>query len=228
LLVDDDEQFVGLLDIRLTKAGYLVTPVTRARLAYHWAMSGVYDLIVLDIVMPEMNGVELCAALRAQGILTPILVLSGQTETDMVVRALNAGADDYLTKPFNDYELMARLRALMRRNRKAFTSHVIERSGVVLDISGRTIRHGKRVLSLTRKETLLLKRLMSEAPEPVARLGLLQDVWGVGDHHASNRLDVYIRRLRIKLAELDSAATIQTLRSSGYYFGEPTVASKVR
>jgi DNA-binding response OmpR family regulator len=87
LLVDDDEQFVGLLDIRLTKAGYAVTPVSNAELAFHLALTGEHDVIVLDVVMPRMSGVELCAALRAQGILTPILVLSGQTEKDIVVQA---------------------------------------------------------------------------------------------------------------------------------------------
>lgn len=218
LLVDDDEQLVGLLDIRLTKAGFLVTTSTKAEQGYHMALGDDYDLIVLDVVMPRMSGLEISAQLRARGVLTPILVLSGQTDADIVVQGLNAGADDYLTKPFNDYELIARLRALLRRSHKAFVSQLIERGDVILDVPGRHVSRGDVVINLTRKEVLLLKRLMAEAPEPVGRLSLLQDVWGIGDSHASNRLDVYIRRLRKKLEQLGGGEYIQTLRSGGYYF----------
>lgn len=226
LLVDDDVQLVGLLDIRLSKIGYQVTPVTKAEQGYYLALDGDYDAIVLDVLMPGMNGLELCARLREHGVLTPILVLSGQAETDIVVRGLNAGADDYLTKPFNDYELVARLKALLRRTRKAFQTQMLERFDVVLDVPGRMVRLEDNTIGLTRKETLLLKRLMAESPRPVSRLSLLQDVWGIGDAHASNRLDVYIRRLRQKLLTLGGGDYVQTIRSGGYYFGKTNSSSR--
>lgn len=219
LLVDDDEQLVTLLSIRLTKAGYAVTVSTTADDGYQNAVAGDYDVIVLDLMLPRISGLDICAKLRARGILTPVLILSGQTQKEVVVRGLNAGADDYLTKPFNDGELIARIRALLRRNKKAFGSLSLERSGLTLDVQNRTARTAEASIILTKKETLLLKRLMSEAPEPVSRLALLQDVWGIGDAHASNRLDVYVRRLRKKLHVLGGEGYVHTVRSGGYYFG---------
>jgi len=220
LLVDDDEQLVGLLSIRLAKAGYIVTAATQPEDGLQKALFNDYDVLVLDIMMPRMSGLEICAKLRARGIFTPVLVLSGQTEKESIVQGLNAGADDYLTKPFNDSELTARLRALLRRNKKAFVTLTLQRCGVTLDLPSRTVRFEDTVVGLTKKETALLKRLMSESPEPVSRLALLQDVWGIGDTHASNRLDVYIRRLRKKLDALGSDVYVHTVRSGGYYFGK--------
>ena len=219
LLVDDDEQLVALLSIRLTKAGYAVTAATTAEDGYQKAQHSDYDVIVLDLLLPRVSGLEVCAKLRARGVLTPVLILSGQTQKEIVIRGLNAGADDYLTKPFNDGELIARIRALLRRNKKAFGSLSLERNGLMLDVQNRSARFEGTSIILTKKETLLLKRLMSEAPEPVSRLALLQGVWGIGDTHASNRLDVYVRRLRKKLEALDGDVYVHTVRSGGYYFG---------
>lgn len=220
LLVDDDEQLVTLLSIRLARAGYVVTASTTADDGYQKAVQGDYDVVVLDLMLPRISGLEICAKLRSRGVLTPVLILSGQTQKEVVIRGLNAGADDYLTKPFNDGELIARLRALLRRNKKAFGSLSLERSGLTLDVQNRTARTEGASIILTRKETLLLKRLMAEAPEPVSRLALLQDVWGIGDAHASNRLDVYVRRLRKKLEILGGEEYVHTVRSGGYYFGK--------
>lgn len=224
LLVDDDEQLVTLLSIRLTKAGYAVTVATTAEDGYQKAQHDDYDVIVLDLILPRISGLEVCAKLRARGILTPVLILSGQTQKEVIIRGLNAGADDYLTKPFNDGELVARLKALLRRNKKTFGSLSLERSGLTLDVKNRTARCDEKSIILTKKETLLLKRLMSDAPEPVPRLTLLQDVWGIGDAHASNRLDVYVRRLRKKLETLCCDACVHTVRSGGYYFGKTPAA----
>lgn len=227
LLVDDDEQLVTLLSIRLSKAGFAVTAATSAEDGYQQARQGDYDAIVLDLLLPRISGLEICAKLRAHGVLTPVLILSGQTQKEVVVRGLNVGADDYLTKPFNDSELIARVKALLRRNKKAFGLQSIERHGLTLDVQNHTAHFGSNYIALTRKETLLLKRLMAEAPEPVARLALLQDVWGIGDTHASNRLDVYVRRLRKKLEALGSDAYVHTVRSGGYYFGKAPVLQEV-
>lgn len=224
LLVDDDEQLVTLLSIRLAKTGYMVTAATTAEDGYQKALYDDYDVIVLDLMLPRISGLEVCAKLRARGVLTPVLILSGQTQKEVVIRGLNAGADDYLTKPFNDGELIARLKALLRRNKKAFGSLSLERSGLMLDVQNRTARCDSISVVLTKKETLLLKRLMSEAPAPVSRLALLQDVWGIGDAHASNRLDVYIRRLRKKLDALCGETYVHTVRGGGYYFGKVSVA----
>lgn len=219
LLIDDDEQLVGLLVMRLERAGYAVTAITRPEEGYRTAVSGGYDAIVLDVIMPRVSGFEMCARLRERGVLTPILLLSGQSEKDTIVRGLNAGADDYLTKPFHEAELIARIRALLRRQKKSFHTTALESCGVTLDmVASVAIIDDMRIL-LTPKEVLLLKRLMAEAPHPVSRLALLQDVWGIGAGHSSNRLDVYIRRLRQKLRQPKNEDYIHTVRNGGYYFG---------
>lgn len=221
LLVDDDEQLVALLAIKLRQAGYVVEPATRALHGYERAAQVTFDLIILDIIMPELSGLEVCKQLRLRGILTPILILSGETDKDMIVRGLNAGADDYLTKPFSGDELVARVRALLRRSRKTFGTRHIERYGIDLDMEARRVRVGAEEVILTQKESMLLKRLMAEAPDPVPRWDLLRDVWGISGTHASNRLDVYIRRLRKKLAAVGDGSAIHTVRGDGYRFGEP-------
>src|SRR5262249_9191370 len=109
LLIDDDESLVKLLAIRLSKAGYSVTATSKPGEGYRRGLLSDHDVIVLDIMMPRVSGIDVCAGLRARGVLTPILLLSGQTEKETIVQGLNAGADDYLTKPFSDLELIARL-----------------------------------------------------------------------------------------------------------------------
>ena len=220
LLIDDDEQLVALLGMKLTKAGYEVVTASKADDGYRLGRDETYDAIVLDVLMPKTSGIEICSRLRADGVFTPVLLLSGQTDKDIIVQGLNAGADDYLTKPFQDSELAARIRALLRRHRKAFVAKSIQRCGVMLDVPTRTVYFGEVATILTKKETLLLKRLMAESPDPVSRLALLQDVWGIGSTHASNRLDVYVRRLRKKLAAIGESEYVHTVRSGGYYFGD--------
>lgn len=218
LLIDDDEQLVALLCMRLSQAGFVVQGATHADEGFRLASANEYDIIILDLTMPKRSGLDVCSCLRANGVLTPILILSGIIDKPAIVRGLNAGADDYLTKPFSADELMARIRALLRRNGKAFSSESIQFYDVVLDIPAYTLRTAKNAVSLTGKEVLLLKRLMSAAPKPAPRLTLLQDVWGIGDSNSSNRVDVYIRRLRMKLRTLHSGCRIRTIRGGGYYF----------
>ena len=170
LLIDDDEQLVALLVMRLEKAGYEVASATKPEDGYEMALEGAYDVIVLDVLMPRISGVEMCARLRERGILTPVLLLSGQTEKGTIVHGLDAGADDYLTKPFNDGELVARIRALLRRQKKSFRTTTLECCGVTLDVVAAVAAIGDARVSLTPKEVLLLKRLMSESPQPVPRL----------------------------------------------------------
>lgn len=221
LLVDDDLQLVTLLTLKLTQLGYTVDAETRPDEGFRRAQANEYDVIVLDVVMPRQSGLDVCVSLRRCGILTPVLMLSGKTEKESIIQCLNAGADDYLTKPFSQRELVARIKALVRRNQKAFNAQLLERYGFSLDIESGVAQFGTDSIVLTKKETLLLKRLMADAPKPVPRFALLQDVWWIGDAHASNRLDVYVRRLRKKLAVLTGDPCIQTIRGRGYYFAKP-------
>jgi len=220
LIVDDDEQLVSMLSIKLTALGYQVDGALTAADGLRQALKDNYDVIILDILMPKRSGLEICEDLRAKGVLTPVLILSGKTEKNSIVKGLELGADDYLTKPFSNTELAARLKALTRRNKKSFSSQLLNRHGVELDVLAHVARFGEEFILLTEKETLLLKRLMSEAPRSVPRAVLLQDVWGVRDTYASNRLEVYIRRLRTKLEALSGNSHIRTIRGAGYYFND--------
>lgn len=220
LITDDNEQLVALLSIRLGRLNYKTDTATTALKGYELALKNNYDLIILDIIMPKHNGLEICKNLRSHGILSPILMLSGRTDKTTIVKCLDAGADDYITKPFNHKELTARVAALLRRNKKTFAARFIRRGEVELDTTSDNLRMDKNHLQLTRTESLLLQCLMNFAPEIVARETLLEEVWGIGDKHSSNRLEVYIRRLRSKLKKHSGSNYIHTARGKGYYFGE--------
>lgn len=226
-MIDDDEALLGIMAIKLQHSGYRVDTAAQSVQGYALASKQSYDVVILDITMPGLSGLDICRNLRAEGILTPILILSGNTEKPDIVRGLELGADDYLTKPFNHHELIARLRALVRRNRKTFNSRLIQKNGLGLDNNTGIVRFGEVAVQLTRKESLLLKRLMYEAPEPVKRELLLKDVWEIDDMHTSNRLDVYIRRLRAKLDNMGAINLIQTQRGIGYSFGPKNKAAPV-
>jgi DNA-binding response OmpR family regulator len=220
LIVDDDEPLVKILSLRLSRLNHSVDGVTTAAAGFELGLNGRYDLIILDVLMPKRSGLEICSDLRSRGVITPILMLTGKTDKKSVVECLEAGADDYLTKPFSQEELVARINALVRRNKKSFTARFVRQYEVELDTSSHAVRFDKKVTQLTEKEVLLLQRLMYSSPELVSKEALLEDVWGIDDSHSSNRLEVYIRRLRDKLEEISGTSHIHTIRGKGYYFGE--------
>ena len=219
LMIDDDESLLGIMAIKLQHSGYIVDVASKSLEGFELASQGVYDAIILDVTMPGMSGYDVCKELRTRGVLTPILMLSGMTETPCIVQCLELGADDYLTKPFSHTELVARLQALVRRNHKSFSARRVESGGLVLDTEAHTVSYDDQTALLTKKEVLLLRRLMYEAPESVGRTQLLKDVWEIDDSHTSNRLDVYVRRLRAKLDDLGAINQISTQRGKGYAFG---------
>jgi DNA-binding response OmpR family regulator len=226
-MIDDDESLVGIMAIKLKHSGYLVDTAVKSTQGYAMASTQPYDVVILDVTMPGLNGFDICKNLRAQGVLTPILMLSGKTDKPDIIRSLELGADDYLTKPFNHTELVARLKALVRRNNRTFPARWVNGCGLELDIINSKATYGESSVILTKKETLLLRRLMNESPEATSREILLKDVWGIDDMHTSNRLDVYIRRLRSKLEKIDVHDLVHTQRGSGYYFGEIHQVEKV-
>ena len=219
-MIDDDESLVGIMSIRLKQAGYEVDSAMRGADGLALAAQQDYDVLILDVNMPGQDGFEVCQALRASGVLTPILMLSGKTEEASIIRGLELGADDYMTKPFSHVELLARLRALVRRSNRSFSARTIERQGISLDTAASAVHTDSKVVRLTQKEALLLQRLMEASPSVVGREQLLSDVWGIDDTHTSNRLDVYVRRLRDKLKKIDRGYLIHTQRSSGYYLAD--------
>ncbi len=221
LVVDDDVSNAKLLRFVLEDEGYKVTTTASPTQALEYLEQNQYDLIVLDIVMPEMNGLELCRRIRTQSN-TPILFLSGLNQTTDKVTGLKIGADDYLTKPYDANEVLARTWALLRRSAKVANSDVSLKNGdlelnlpdnqVTLARTGTTIR-------LTPIETRLLRFLVSNAGRSLARDALVIKVWGYDYDSQSNQLDVYISRLRNKIEEDPSdPQLIQTVRGLGYRF----------
>jgi DNA-binding response OmpR family regulator len=217
-MVDDDEALVGIVAIRLKQQGFKVDTTTDSNEGLMMAEKGAYDLLILDVTMPRLGGLEFCTILRSKNVLTPVLMLSGNIDKLNIVRCLESGADDYLTKPFSDVELTARIHALIRRNKKSFPVRWIKKNDLVLDTLKNTASFCDKTTELTSKEVVLLRRLMNESPEPVTRELLLKDVWGIGYAHTSNRLDVYVYRVRDKLAAIGAKDLVHTVRSKGYSF----------
>jgi two-component system copper resistance phosphate regulon response regulator CusR len=202
--------------MQLTYYGFKVDTAETGKEGFRKATRGSFDVIVLDIGLPDENGMIVCHNLRKFGVITPILVLSGNTSKKTIVSGLKTGADDYLEKPFYKAELLARINALIRRNQRLFTSSVLNFGGVQLDIQNSTIQTSLQPVKLTAIEVALMHTLMKYAPKTVGREELFSRVWGINDEHASNRLDVYIKRLRRKLLQLEAGTTIQTVYGKGY------------
>lgn len=219
LIIDDDIELTQILAMQLRTEGFSTTFINDGTAGFEEALTNPYDVIILDISMPPVSGLDICKELRANGVSTPILLLSGHSEKTLIVQGLEYGADDYLTKPFTFLELLARINALIRRNRKNFIPQQIEKYGVTLFIESGTVTYKAKAMSLTPKEALLLKRLLNDAPVMVKRNVLLEDVWGIDENHTSNRLDAYIKRIRSKLVDLCGRPMIHTVRGRGYYFG---------
>jgi DNA-binding response OmpR family regulator len=166
--------------------------------------------------LPDRKGMLVCEELRKNGVLTPILILSGDTNKKTVIHGLRTGADDYLEKPFYRVELLERLNAIIRRNRRAFPTSLLTFKDLRLDTQNHTLEANQKPLKLTLNEMAVMRCLMQYAPKIVGRDDMFKRVWGISKDHTSNRLDVYVKRLRGKLGQLDTGITIQTVYGKGY------------
>jgi len=216
LLIDDDISLLRILSIQLSYNGFVVDTAATGKKGLSLATNIEYDVIVLDMNLPDQNGIAVCHEIRARGITTPILILSGVTNKKTIVSGLETGADDYLEKPFYKTELQARINALIRRSQLSFPSSLHCFRGLILDSENGTIQTAQQPLKLTEVEVLVMRCLMQSAPKTVRREDLFDRVWGISDEHTSNRLDVYIRRLRGKLMRLETDICICTVYGKGY------------
>jgi len=174
-----------------------------------------YDIMLLDLNLPNIDGVEICQGVREAKIFTPILMLTSRSEYLDRINGLDVGADDYLTKPFNTGELLARIRALLRRTRKSIPS-VVNFGELTLNPATKEVSHGNNSLNLMPKEFSLLEYLIRNTDRAVPREELLRHVWGVYSRSSSNRLEVYIRYLRTKIDRPFSTNYVNTVRGVGY------------
>jgi DNA-binding response OmpR family regulator len=217
LVVEDDVRISQFLRRGLSERGYAVDTVPSAEQALELVVEGVHDLLVVDLMLPGMDGLELIERCRAQGVSAPVLILSARRGVDDRVRGLQRGGDDYLTKPFALAELVARLEALLRRGRSSpLDPGVLRIRDLELDLQRHEARRAGRPLALSRREFLLLDYLCRNAGRVVTRAMILDHVWQMRFDPATNVVYVHIHRLREKVDRGFAAPMIRTIRGVGY------------
>ncbi len=220
LVVDDDRHLNGIIKRGLLEEAYAVDTSYDGEDGEYLAWINSYDLIVLDIMMPKKDGIEVCRSLRTNDINTPILMLTAKDAVEDRVAGLDAGADDYLVKPFAFSELLARIRALLRRDGTSKTPE-IKVGDVVLNTRTREVWRGNRLIDLTTKEYTVLEYFMRHPNVVITRTMLEEHAWDYNFESMSNLVDVYIRRLRSKIDGKGESSLIQTVRGAGYRLKVP-------
>lgn len=221
LVVEDDRRLARALVRGLQEAGLRADAVGTTSEALSAAGSGSYDVIVLDVMLPGGgDGFTVCSRLREAGVGTPVLMLTARDSVDDRVRGLEAGADDYLVKPFAFRELVARIRAVTRRHQPPRAT-VLEVGGLRLDADAWTVTVGGQLVPMTPKEFAILELLMQNAGRLVTRGQIEEEVWNADLHTESNLLEVYIARLRRKLGAQGASDLITTIRGAGYRLQTP-------
>jgi DNA-binding response OmpR family regulator len=214
LIVEDHSNVSNYIKRALEEQGYAVDLARTGREALDWAEAAPFDLIVLDIMLPEIDGITVCQRLRDQGNQAAILMLTARDTVDDRVLGLDAGADDYLVKPFELKELLARLRALARR-RSAKTS-TMKVANLSLDTRTRVVMRDNTLVKLTAKEYAVLECLIREPNRVLSRTEIAESIWNYDIYNQSNVVDVYIRNLRRKIDDPFDLKLIHTVRGAGY------------
>jgi two-component system, OmpR family, response regulator len=217
LVAEDDERLASLLQQALGEAGWDVETVGDGRSAYGRALPGgiPYDVLLLDRMLPGLDGTTVCRRLRELGVSTPVLMLTARSAVRDRIEGLDAGADDYLPKPFDVDELLARLRAL-RRRAYADPAGVVEVGGLVVDPAARRVTRNGSVIELSAREFDILHLLVSRAGKVVTRFTILDEVWDGETDLRSNVIDVHLAAIRAKIDRPFGTQTITTLRGAGY------------
>jgi two-component system response regulator MprA len=219
LLAEDEELIAEFIRKALEREGLGVECVTAGDAAVSAAAARPYELLILDVMLPRMDGLQACREIRASDPITPILMLTARAELEDKVLGLDAGADDYVTKPFALEELTARVRSLLRRSRlvsRPPDTHL----GLTLDPNRHEVRCGDGGVALTATEFRLLEHLLRHPGRICARRELLLAVWGYAFDPGTNIVDVFIRRVRRKLEHVGAAAILHTVRGAGYRLGD--------
>jgi DNA-binding response OmpR family regulator len=220
LLVEDNQRLSEALRITLEEDGYAVDAAYDGLDGEEMGLISGYDVIILDIMLPKKDGMEVCRELRDKRVSTPILMLTARDALDDRVKGLDSGADDYLVKPFEVDELRARIRALLRR-KSSSKSGTLQVADLVLDPATHTVRRGERTIDLTAKEFSLLEYLMRHPNYLITREMAEEHLWSYDHVIASNVVDVYIRRLRMKIDDPSQVKLFETLRGAGYRLRVP-------
>ncbi|MDI7245942.1 MAG: response regulator transcription factor [Bacillota bacterium] len=215
LVVEDEDKIAAFIKKGLEEEGYAVDMVGDGETAIDYALSADYDVIILDIMLPGNDGFAVCREIRARGSSAPVLMLTARDAVDDRVQGLDAGADDYLVKPFAFRELVARVRALLRRPREVVPSR-LKVGDLALDVRTHAAERGGRKIVLTAREYALLEFLMRNKNQVLTRTQIAEHVWDYDFLSESNIVDVYIRYLRVKVDADFEPKLIQTVRGAGY------------
>jgi two-component system OmpR family response regulator len=216
LLVEDDSTIAEFIERGLKEAGYAVDAVSDGRTGLGHAIAGPYDAAVVDVMLPQMDGLALIDALRARGARTPVLILSARRSVDDRVRGLQAGGDDYLTKPFAFAELLARLQALIRRSSGTAEPTRLTVADLAMDLLTRRVSRGAQAVELRPREFALLEYLMRNAGKVLSKTMILSHVWGYTFDPNTNVVDVLVSRLREKIDRPFPVKLLHTVRGVGY------------
>jgi len=221
LVVEDEHRLAAVLKQGLLEQGYAVDVAHDGEVGLGLAELEPYDLLVLDVMLPGLDGLALCRRLRAKGRHMPVLLLTARDAVDDRVTGLDSGADDYLTKPFAFRELLARVRALLRREGRS-RDPLLRAGDLTLDPATREVRRGGRTVELTSKEYAILEYLLHHPNRVLTRTQIAEHVWDYDFVAMSNVIDVYIRSLRRKLDDNDASRLLHTVRGAGYQLRPPS------
>ncbi len=216
LVVEDEKEIAdGLLGI-LKNEGYSVDVTYNGEEGFYSIMSGIYDLILLDVMLPNMNGFEILKKVRSKGIDVPIILLTAKTQTEDKIHGLDFGADDYLTKPFEVGELLARIRAIFRRNMN-IKDNILSAFDIELDVFSYQLKKNYKAVKLSKIEYKILESLMMNKNQILEKETLISKIWGFDEYGDYNSLEVYVSFIRKKLKFLEANACIITKKGVGYY-----------
>lgn len=220
----EDEKHIAEAVAHVLKANrYMVDLAFDGEEGLFYALSGIYDLIILDWMLPKLDGIQILKELRQNKVNAPVILLTAKGETEDKVMGLDNGADDYLVKPFQTEELLARLRALARRKNKTIQNDVVAFGDIELDALSLTLRCEEQEVKLTRKEYQLLELLLNRKNMITSKERTIEKIWGYDTEATDNNVEVYISFLRKKLKHLQSNVKIKTLRGVGYVLKEKEV-----
>lgn len=220
LLVEDEKHLAEGLSHIFKREKYQVDNAYDGVTAYEMASSGIYDAIVLDLMLPKKDGIEVLKDLRKAGVATPVLILSAKKEPLDRIKGLDLGADDYLGKPFVSEELLARIRALIRRKTESLNEDIMTYGDITLNLSSYEISKGDKNVKVSLKECDILKYLLTRPKFVVTKDELIINIWGYDSDAEYNNIEVYISFLRKKLKFIGAETEITTVRGVGYRLGE--------
>ncbi len=215
LIVEDDVNLASALQKILQDNGYEVDVVHNGTEGLAWAESGYYDVIVLDVMLPGMDGFEVARQLRRRGVSTPVLLLTARDAVPDKITGLDSGADDYMTKPFSPAELMAHLRALTRRQGEVVFER-LQLGDLMLDLDSRELRCGAKAITLSAKEFAIARLLMENPRQIISKEQLLTRAWGLDSDVGENNVEAFVSFLRKKMAHVGSKVKLENIRKAGY------------